>query len=254
MRHFRSLKQQAYDELKARLVRAGEIDRLIKTASLFLAMCRLLQDYTQLRLPFTYDEFLEIAIDKIRFQVELIGKTDKLATFFKAMDVMIDTKAVKEGRDFAISAPDTLTVTVAGREKKSLTVPSGTRVLFIRLSSVYSLYARSSYNLEETSQSTIEQNLRSHPSYLGFISGRRFTWYEAVETPRGGFAEGGMVNNEMVRRMEKKEANSSCIALNYDIFMELYGIDLQRDPEKHDAESGQQPPLENPEQHQKLPF
>lgn len=96
MQHFRALKQKSYDELKQALVNAGEIDRLMKTASLFLATCRLIEDYTELKMPFTYEEFFKIACDKIKFQVELISKTDKLATFFKAMDVMIDTKAIRK--------------------------------------------------------------------------------------------------------------------------------------------------------------
>ena len=36
------------------------------------------------------------------------------------------------------------------------------------------------------------------------------------------------VDNTVIRKKMKKETNSSCIALNYDVFKELYGIDLQR--------------------------
>lgn len=92
--------QKAYDELKSALPNAGEIDRLMKTASLFLATCNLIENYTDMKLPFSYKDFFKIACNKIKFQVELISKTDKLATFFKAMDVMVDTKAIREGRDF----------------------------------------------------------------------------------------------------------------------------------------------------------
>ncbi len=236
MQHFRSLKQQAYDELKSALANAGEIDRLMKTASLFLATCKLVEDYTQLKLPFTYAEFFEIARDKIKFQVELISKTDKLATFFKSIDVMIDTKAIKEGRDFAIDTPDKITIKLPGGEKKELPIPVGTRVLFLRVSPIYTQYARSSYNQEGSTQSTIEQNLRSHPSYLGFVHARRFNWYDVVEVPRGGFEEDQVnetgiqikTNNDMVRKVEKRLTNSSCIAINYEIFRESYDIDLQR--------------------------
>ena len=239
MKHFRMLKQKAYDELKAANVTTGEIDRLMKTASLFLATCRLIQDYTKLKLPFTYDEFFKIACDKIRFQVELISKTDKLATFFKAMDVMIDTKAIREGRDFAIDTPDKLTIKTSG-EKTNIPIPIGTRVLFLRVSNVYNQFVRSSYNQEGSNQSTIEQNLRSNPSYIGFIHARRFTWNEVVEVPRGGFEEEmpndtGVdikVDNNMVRKVEKQGTNSSCIALNYEIFRDLYGIDLKRSVDK----------------------
>lgn len=121
MDNFRALKQQCYDELKEALINAGEIDRLMKTASLFLATCKLIENYTDMKLPFTYKSFFKIACDKIKFQVELISKTDKLATFFKAMDVMIDSKAVREGRDFTIDTPDRVTIKLPGGEKKEVT-------------------------------------------------------------------------------------------------------------------------------------
>lgn len=236
MQHFRTLKQKAYDELKEELRNAGEIDRLMKTASLFLATCNLIENYTNMKLPFTYKDFFQTVCNKIRFQVELISKTDKLASFFKAMDVMIDTKAIKEGKDFAIDTPERITIKLPGGEKKEVPIPAGTRVLYLRISPIYTQYARSSYNQEESTQSTIEQNLRSHPSYIGFVHSRRFSWYDVVEVPRGGFTEDipnetGIdikPNNDMVRKVEKKGTISSCIAINYEIFRELYGIDLQR--------------------------
>lgn len=236
MEHFRVLKQKAYDELKSALPNAGEIDRLMKTASLFLATCNLIENYTDMKLPFSYKDFFKIACNKIKFQVELISKTDKLATFFKAMDVMIDSKAIREGRDFAIDTPDKLTIKLPGGDKREVPIPAGNRVLFLRVSNIYTQFARSSYSQEESTQSTIEQNLRSNPSYIGFIHARRFTWNEVVEVPRGGFEEDipnetGVdikIDNNMVRKVEKQGANSSCIALNYEIFRELYGIDLKR--------------------------
>lgn len=231
MSHFRSLKQQAYDELKTKLLNAGEIDRLMKTASLFLATCKLIENYTALKLPFTYDEFFKIACAKIKFQVELISKTDKLATFFKAMDVMIDTKAIVENRDFAIDTPDKVTIKMPGGEKKEIAFAPGTKILFLRLSTIYTQFARSSYSNNDSTQSTIEQNLRSHSSYIGLIHARRFNWHEVVEVPKGGFdddMDNGNIDNTMVRKVEKRMTNSSCIALNYDVFRELYDIDLQR--------------------------
>ena len=150
------------------------------------------------------------------------------------MDVMIDTKAILENRDFVIDTPDKITVKMPGGDKKEIAFPAGTKILFLRLSAIYTQFARSSYNKEDSTQSTIEQNLRSHSSYLGFVHARRFNWYEVVEVPRGGYTESGnsddtvSVDNTMVRKVEKRFTNSSCIALNYDIFRELYDIDLQR--------------------------
>lgn len=243
MEHFRVLKQKAYDELKSALPNAGEIDRLMKTASLFLATCNLIENYTDMKLPFSYKDFFKIACNKIKFQVELISKTDKLATFFKAMDVMVDTKAIREGRDFAIDTPDKLTIKLPGGEKREVPIPAGNRVLFLRVSNIYTQFARSSYSQEESTQSTIEQNLRSNPSYIGVIHARRFTWNEVVEVPRGGFEEDTpnetgidiKIDNNMVRKVEKQGTNSSCIALNYEIFRELYGIDFKRSVTKESS-------------------
>lgn len=249
MDKFRDLKQECYKEIKKELANTGEIDRLMKTASLFLATCKLIEKYTSMKLPFTYDEFFKIACNKIRFQVELISKTDKLATFFKAMDVMIDTQAVLEGRDFQISTPGKLTIKAPGGERQELPLSADTKVLFLRLSNIYTQYARSSYNSEASTQSTIEQNLRSNPAYLGIINSKRFTWYATVEVPRGGIEDNSITDisgtaspdNTMVKKREKQETNSSCIALNYDIFRQLYDIDLQRTPEADKKDSLEEP-------------
>lgn len=245
MKHFKVLKQECYNELKAALTNSGEIDRMMKTASLFLATCKLIETLTELKLPFTYKEFFQVALDKIKFQIELISKTDKLATFFNAISVMIDTKAVVEGRDFSIEYKDKLTIKLSGKEKKEVIFPAGTRVLYLRVSSVYTKYAQSSFNKEESTQSTIEQNLRSHPSYIGIISAKRFRWYETEEVPAGGLVEGdnnqAAVNNTMKKIREEKEANSSCIALDYNIFRELYDIDLERKKVETTTDSVKQP-------------
>lgn len=238
MEHFRCLKQEAYNELKPILVSSGEIDRLMKTVALFLAVCKLIEKHSTLKLPFTYEEFFPIAVAKIKQQVDLISHSDKLATFFKAMDVMIDTKAIREGRDFYIDTPAKLVVKLQGGEKVEKALPLGTRVLFMRLSTIYTQFARSSYNSEDSTQSTIEQNLRSNQAFIGAISSRRFNWTEVTEVPRGGervvsvdmtsMTSEKVEDTRVERVIEKKMLNSSCIAINYDIFRELYDIDLQR--------------------------
>ncbi len=91
MDRFRSLKQEAYDELKQDVINSGEMDRLMKTASLFLGTVKLIERYSSLKLPFTYEDFFNIAREKIRFQLSLIRSTDKLAMFFTAVNNMIDS-------------------------------------------------------------------------------------------------------------------------------------------------------------------
>jgi len=242
MDHFREAKKQCYNELKACLSQTGEIDRLMKTCSLFLAMCKLIENYTELELPFSYTEFFKTAIDKIRTQMDMISHTDKLAIFFKAMDVMIDSHNIVEGRDFAIGTPSKLTIKVPGGDKQEISLAPGTHVLYLRISAVYTQFARSSFNTEDSNQSTIEQNLRSHRAYLGAMSSHKFTWEETVEVTHddpnkidsaalnqmkaAGINVG--IDNTMVRKRIKKSVPTSCIALNYDMFKEFYDIDLTR--------------------------
>lgn len=222
MDHFRALKQEAYSELKSDVVNSGEMDRLMKTASLFLGMVKLVERYSKLKLPFTYDEFFALVQEKIKFQLSLIRSTDKLAMFFNAVNNMIDTKQVLVGREMLIEQPKSVTGKDSHGDKKTFGFDSGTHILFLRLSSVYSIYDRSGYNSENTTLSTLEQNLRSHPSYIGTVPSRRFTWEETVEVAKQDDQE------TMVRVRKERSTSTSAIIIDYDKFMEMYNIDFRR--------------------------
>lgn len=233
MDHFRALKQEAYSELKSDVVNSGEMDRLMKTASLFLGMVKLVERYSKLKLPFTYDEFFALVQEKIKFQLSLIRSTDKLAMFFNAVNNMIDTKQVLVGREMLIEQPKSVTGKDSHGDKKTFGFDSGTHILFLRLSSVYSIYDRSGYNSENTTLSTLEQNLRSHPSYIGTVSSRRFTWEETVEVAKQDDQE------TMVRVRKERSTSTSAIIIDYDKFMEMYNIDFRRGESLY-TESGDQ--------------
>lgn len=233
MDHFRALKQEAYSELKSDVVNSGEMDRLMKTASLFLGMVKLVERYSKLKLPFTYDEFFALVQEKIKFQLSLIRSTDKLAMFFNAVNNMIDTKQVLVGREMLIEQPKSVTGKDSHGDKKTFGFDSGTHILFLRLSSVYSIYDRSGYNSENTTLSTLEQNLRSHPSYIGTVPSRRFTWEETVEVAKLDDQE------TMVRVRKERSTSTSAIIIDYDKFMEMYNIDFRRGESLY-TESGDQ--------------
>ena len=222
MDHFRHLKQEAYNELKQDIINSGEMDRLMKTASLFLGTVKLIEQYSSLQLPFTYAEFFKIAQEKIRFQLSLIRSTDKLAMFFTAVNNMIDTKQVIEGREFLIEQPKKVTGKDSRGDQHTFTFEPDTNIMFIRLSSVFSIFDRSGYNSEGSTLSTIEQNLRSHPSYIGTVPSRRFTWEESIEIARADDQE------TMVKVMKPKSTSTSAIIIDYDKFRELYNIDFRR--------------------------
>ena len=222
MDHFRSLKQEAYNELKQDIINSGEMDRLMKTASLFLGTVKLIEQYSNLHLPFTYTEFFKIAQEKIRFQLSLIRSTDKLAMFFTAVNNMIDTKQVLEGREFLIEQPKKVTGKDSRGDSRTFTFEPGTNVMFLRMSAVFSIFDRSGYNSEDSTLSTLEQNLRSHPAYIGAVPSRRFTWEETIEVPRNDDQE------TMVKIRKPKSTSTSAIIIDYDKFKEHYNIDFRR--------------------------
>lgn len=224
---------------------SGDMTRIINTISLFLSICKLLEEQApHLKLPFSYDEFYALATKKVISQVEMISHTDKLAGFFKAMDMMINTKAIVEGRDFSISQKNKLTIALEGKEKKEISFPAGTRILFLRMKNIHPRYEASSYNSEKATQSTIEANLRSNPAYIGPVSGWRFKWNVVDEVPKGDI-KGGEANNEMIRVVKPQEQITNCTAMNYDIFRQYFDIDLERnksddEPEPDSSEKKQQ--------------
>lgn len=249
MDHFRLLKQEAYNELKQDVINSGEMDRLMKTASLFLGTVKIIERYSTLKLPFSYSDFLKIAQEKIRFQLALIRSTDKLAMFFTAINNMIDTKRVVEGREFIIEQPKKITGSDSRGDKRTFTFESDTHVLFLRLSAVFSIFDRSGYNNEGSTLSTIEQNLRSHTSYIGTVPSHRFSWEETEDVARSG-------TNELVDKVRKiKSTVTSAIIIDYDKFREAYNIDFRRNltEEKPKELSSQQSQTTSPST-QELPF
>lgn len=241
-KNFKTIHRSITKELTNRALQgtnaSGDMVRIINTVSLLLTTCKIVEDFApKMKLPFTYLEFFEIAAKKVIFQVELISHTDKLATFFKAMDAMINVHTLKEGREFLIDVPGKLTVKLSGGETKEIPLPAATKVLYLRMSSIFPMFVRSSFNNEEATQSTLEQNLRSNPAYLGFIKSKRFTWKEVDEVPRRPAADGeagiGISEDNRMERIVKKQSQiSSCIALNYDIFRSFYDVDLERNKEE----------------------
>ena len=222
MDHFRSLKQEAYNELKQDIINSGEMDRLMKTASLFLGTVKLIERYSNLRLPFTYDEFFKIVQEKVQFQLSLIRSTDKLAMFFTAVNNMIDTRQIIEGREFLIEQPKKVTGKDSRGDAKTFTFEAGSNIMFLRLSAVFSIFDRSGYNNENSTLSTIEQNLRSHSSYVGTVSSRRFIWEETVD-------DADLRDGSMVKLRKQKSTSTSAIIIDYDKFVESYNIDFRRD-------------------------
>lgn len=212
--------------------RSGDQTRIINTVSMFLATCKMIVLYApELKLPFSYETFRNIAVEKIKKQVEMLVKTDKLATFFNTIDYLIDKGSIKYGRDYKIERP--ARIKLKGGVEKILQ-PSDTAVLYMNLSNVHKMYIAATTNGDKPlTLTTLEVNLNSHPAYIGQVSNTRFKWLESKEVPIGNYLkdqETGIEskNMAMTRVMEPKEKQTSAVVLNYDILSKMMGIDFER--------------------------
>ncbi len=233
-RHFSQVLKGVSRELQAKVEmagsRSGDQTRIINTVSMFCATCKILEEYApQLRLPFTYKEFEALAVEKVRSQVDMLMKTDKLATFFNTIDYLIDKGSIKYGRDFKIERPAKLKLK-GGREV--VLQPSDAAVLYMNLSNIHKMYAASISNGEKPfTLTTLEVNLNSHPSFIGSVSNTRFRWMEVHEVPASEVTKsepGQPKDMLMARVMEKREKSTSAVVLNYDVLKKVMGIDFER--------------------------
>ena len=241
MDHYRALRQKGYEDLKAGRVNSGETDRLMKTISLFVGMVYLIEEYApDMKLPFTSKEFLEIARNKIDEQLSRIRTSDKLALFFSAIDTMLDSGQLIYGRDLDVVTGNGKLVTVkdASGNAQSVSLDTNKKYMYLRLQPVFNIYNRSGFNTEKTTQSTIEQNMRSHTSFIGSVNSRRFKWTETVEEADA--------DNKMVRMMRPQEKMTSAILIDYDEFQRLYNIDLRRNLDSSDTSPLQSPTTPTP--------
>lgn len=235
--HFIGYMEQSRKELQEALVgmsgRSGDQSRIIGTVSMFLATCRLLiNDAPHMALPFTYDEFFALAVDKVRHQCEMLAKSDKLATFFNTLDFLIDKGTLKIGRDFTIDEP--AKVTLKGGVEKQLA--EGQKVMYMNLSNVHKHYLAAMQGGERPlTLTTLVVNLKSHPAYIGDVSNKKFIWQEEVRTmrtPPGTVNQATMAvvdpDDTMIIKIQKKSKQTSAIVLDYNILQQFMGIDFER--------------------------
>jgi hypothetical protein len=222
MDHFRQLRQEAYEELKAGVVNEGVRDRLMKTFSLFLGMVKLVEQYSRFHLPFTYADFFSLVQVKIDQQMKLISSTDKLAAFFTSVNALIDTHKIVAGRDFQIRIGGKLSGKDRDGNARTFTFGADQEILLLRVSTVFNIVASNGRLEDNANQSTIAQNLESHPSYLGTVATARFKWTEIIEKKEG---------DKVIKDEVEKGLSTSAVMLDYSQFLKDY-TDFRRGNEE----------------------
>ena len=238
MDHFRPLRQQAYEELKQGVENEGVRDRMMKTFSLFLGMVKLVELYSDFHLPFTYAEFFQLVRKKIDWQISLISSTDKLATFFTSVNNLIDERRIISGRDFFIKTGGKISGKDPDGHPHTFVFAPGQDILLLRLSTVFDRVEGAGRVESGVNQSTISQNLRSHPSYLGTVDSARFGWTEIIEVTEG---------DKVIKKEQVRTTTTSAVLLEYSRFLRDYP-DFRRTDEEHELADEPVERKSNPEE------
>lgn len=233
------VQREVYRELKnivqVSTTNTDGLSRILNTSSMFLAMCRIIETDTTLELPFTYKEFFDIATEKVLKQVESISTSNRLHGFFSSINYLVDKGAVKEGRDFKIEQPGSITLQKQGRETyEKILNPADMRIIHLNIENIYQEYSKTVPFKEALSKQSLMTYLQSHEAYVGRCRSTRYRWKDVVEvlakapfkTPDGELVE---PDNTMKRVMQDKQSITSSVVLNYDILQELLNVDYQRD-------------------------
>ncbi|MDR1437134.1 MAG: DNA primase [Candidatus Symbiothrix sp.] len=241
--HFKSIQRACFKELKEDIrTTHGALEgqtRILNTVSLFLSICRLLEEHApHLKLPFSYGDFFKIAREKVIKQAESISSTNRLAVYFSSIMNLIEHGSLLYGRELKIEQPVKLKIMANRKETTEVILPTPeTRVLYLRIPSIHPQYAKMHQPKDILNESSLAVNLASHPSYIGHVKAVRFKWNTVREVPAG---DGDLSMRKIV---QPQEANTSAVALNYDILKELMDIDLERfisiEKEKEEKKEGE---------------
>jgi hypothetical protein len=196
---------------------------VLNTTSLYLAVCKLLEEYApHLKLPFTYEQFFEIVQAKIIEMCEVMSQNNKLGDFFNTMVYMLGNRQIISGRDFKIEYVNSF-VAETNKGKETIVFERPTKVLFIQISNIHKSYLKHTSDRNPISGTTFRENLKSYPAYIGKQDGTRFRWKEVKEAESNPLNPGSAAMKTLVQ----KQIVTSSFVLNYEELVRLLGVDLE---------------------------
>lgn len=234
------------ESIKIELTNTEGLARIINAVALMTSTCKLLEEFTDMKLPFTYETFSKLAGEKILAQLDRISSSNKLATYFKTISSLITDRAVKIGRELKISVQKSITVKLSGRKTEPKHFDTPTKVLFIDFNEVYTKYKRTVGEKESLSEASLRSYFDSCKAYIGQCKSTQFKWKEPIHTERGGLipsndvnADGTIGQVDIRAQLEMKEETkiTSAYMFNYESLVELMDVDFERNqsaPEDQD--------------------
>lgn len=222
--HFAPYMRQFQKQVKQDIMDSGGIyqTRLVNTVSLFIAMAKLWSEHVkELPLPFSFEQFYDIAKRQIVKQSEELSSSNRLAVFFDTMAMLYAQGQLVSGREFDIQTEKRLTIQKTRTETEEIHWNGESRkVLYLIITDVIQIYQKL-HTGESLKLNALRTYLRDHPAWFGQVKSHRFIYeYEAWKSDPMNAAH-------TMRVINKAERNTSCIALDYEKLIAL-GVDLER--------------------------
>ena len=186
--------------------------RVLNTVSLFLAMVKLMKEHApELELPFTYEEFYEVAKRKLVQQSESITSSNRLAVFWDTFVQLTEDyrNGLTRGKEYKIDTLDELNVREGQKNSRMVHFDGPTKVLFIRLEIIHPKYRDRVGIQEHLKMNNLQTYLKDHPAYIGAVKQTTFAWKNEIRTVADDGS--GRVISEMVEEYKR----TSAVAFDY---------------------------------------
>jgi len=193
--------------------------RIINTVTLFIAMAKVWEDHVrELPMPFTFDQFYQVAKRQIIRQSEELSSTNRLSAFFNTVAMLYSKGQIVSGREFSIETESNVTVQISKSETDNIHWEGEyRRVLYLLVNDLIMEYQKF-HGTESLKINSLRIFMKDHPAFIGQVKSHRFEW-EYEEWAEDNFS------GSVKKVISKGERNTSCIAFDYEKIAAM-GIDL----------------------------
>lgn len=194
-------------------------DRIFGNWIIPLAAFRTLESV--LRLPFSYNDLLTVAVAGMRLQNETAQESSEMGDFWEALQGFHTQGRAIDKAHFRIKWHRTFRSTSM---KEDMVFAEPTPVLYLNSAAVAGLFngrGASNATANRSNWSTMLSYLRSHPSFLG-LKQDRFTILLANGTPDYTFET---VNGTQTKKMKVNRPKAMCF--NYAMLKAEFGLNLE---------------------------
>jgi hypothetical protein len=143
-------------------------ERIAKNYCILLTSAKVMMDHLQL--GFTYSEFFNYCRKQIVDLSRMISEVDNLATFWKTIEFLYEKGDLIEGQDFKLIEELEVRKSIGDKETISVPFEKHTKILYLRLSKAYPLYAqnyRQTTGSKGINESTLLTYFQSSRQYIG---------------------------------------------------------------------------------------